>query len=192
VIKSIMVIMTILLIGCSSTEEKSVVQKIDFTEKSKTDNKGTLTFNGITPDNFSLSASGNSSIHFISSPKKPSKFSEVKDEKSEAETQVEFSLDYYWKQTKGNRALLFLAMAIFLAVCIYGLRRTMIGKALDAAGGASMRIIGSSIESVRTELEDVDRNSDQHLYLKNRLSVLKGEMGELLRNKKVTKKFWQK
>jgi hypothetical protein len=172
----------VILSGCFGTETKQTLKiKETLHIDKKTDKVGTIQFDGITPDHYKLSASGNNSTININIPtKKPINVQETKDEKSETEVDASFSFDSMIESVSlGFRLLILLAVIVIMVLTLYFIKKTIGFKFLQASVQGSVKYVGKNISLLTDSLMDADPLSPEYKVLQGQLRSAKDELTDL-------------
>lgn len=176
------IILVVILAGCFGREVKEETNiKEEIHIDKTTDNQGSLNFDGITPDNYSLNASGNNSSIIVNvPPKKPITVQESKEEKSETEVDASFSFDKTIASISlGFRLLILLAWIVIMILALYFIKKTIGFRFAQAGVQGSIKYVGKNISKLTDTLMDSDPNSQEYKGLQAQLRAAKDELVKL-------------
>jgi hypothetical protein len=165
-----LVLLLLLLPGCGNfwgdNEQRMLITSAK-SEKKDESFKGALKteYPAGSTQKIDVTASGNSTIHVsLPSVKAKGKVSwQTKQENdSSEESEEQFSIDKWIKSVStAGWAFLVLSVSVLLFAIVYFIRRTAIGKAADAALGATISATQSVVHSLNEKLMHMDPKSSE-------------------------------
>ena len=148
--------------GCSPWQNKVKRETVQIVQTEKQDFKGnhTVTYPSPTKQDLNLSASGNATIS-VNIPAVEPKLTRLSNKtEGSVESDMSFSFDSYIKSVSlGGWVAIMLAFCAVLYFIVYFINKTMVGKALDSAAGASINATRSIIGELEGKMMHMDPTS---------------------------------
>jgi len=193
-------ILILFLIGCGDgpwfglgdTEKRTKIEKESKERRNESfDGRLSADYPAPSHQNINLNLSGNSRVDMklpaISTDGRVIWNTDQKNTMKKVTTES-FSIDEYIKTVStAGWALLFVCLSVLIVAVIFFLRHTMIGKATDAAMGASIKYTQKTISELNTKLKHTNPNTDAWNAVNEVLNKNEEELAQLLAKQKPSK-----